>query len=99
MFAAHMTSHDLIAQALEKQQAQEEQQRQSITEIMKNPSKVVLLKVTIPIDTNNIPLIFDNILCYCRIWLDRVKWMMTFNQRSLRSVPNMERLLSVLCMR
>ena len=35
-----------VAQALEKQQAQEEQQTQSITEIMKNPSKVILLKVS-----------------------------------------------------
>ena len=41
-----------VAQALEKQQAQEEQQTQSITEIMKNPSKVILLKVTAAITDN-----------------------------------------------
>ena len=40
-----LCSHDPIAQALEMQQAEEEQQKLSITEIMKNPSKVVLLKV------------------------------------------------------
>ena len=34
-----------IAQAMEQQEAQEEQRVQSITEIMKNPSKVILLKV------------------------------------------------------
>lgn len=44
-----------VAQALEKQQAQEEQQTQSITEIMKNPSKVILLKVTAVI-TDDVPL-------------------------------------------
>ena len=40
-----LCSCDPVAQALEKQQAEEEQQKQSITEIMKNPGKVILLKV------------------------------------------------------
>ena len=39
-------SRDPVAQTLEKQQAEEEQQHQSITEIMKNPGKVILLKVS-----------------------------------------------------
>ena len=34
-----------VAQAIEQEEAQEEQRVQSITEIMKNPSKVILLKV------------------------------------------------------
>ena len=46
-----LCSHDPVAQAIEKQQAEEEQQKQSITEIMKNPSKVILLKV----NTDNAP--------------------------------------------
>lgn len=53
-------SHDPVAQALEKQQAQEEQEKQSITEIMKNPSKVILLKVNTTI-VDNVP--FNNIVC------------------------------------
>ena len=49
-----------VAQALEKQQEQEEQQTQSITEIMKNPSKVILLKVTAAI-TDDVPLTMTDV--------------------------------------
>ena len=89
-----LCSHDPIAQALEMQQAEEEQQKLSITEIMRNPSKVVLLKVML--------ICFSNAFMCCahpRIWLDQEKLTMISNQRSLKNVPNMEKLSSVLYMR
>lgn len=95
--ADHMMlcSHDPIAQALEMQQAEEEQQKLSITEIMKNPSKVVLLKVMLIC----LPNAFMMYCAHPRIWLDQEKLTMISNQRSLKNVPNMEKLSSVLYMR
>lgn len=64
---------------------------------MKNPGKVILLKVNVAIVDNGIS--SNTFTHHFRIWLDQVKLMMSFNQKLLRNVPNMERLSSVLCMR